>query len=64
MKQIQLLISPNGEVRLETQGFSGPACQEASRFLQQVLGQTLSEQLTSEYHQLPINLETNLPQTH
>ena len=64
MKQINLLVSPAGEVRLETHGFAGPACQEASRFLQQALGQSLSEQLTSEYHQQPISLETQLPQTH
>ena len=56
MKQINLLVSPAGEVRLETHGFAGPACQEASRFLQQALGQSLSEQLTSEYHQQPISL--------
>ena len=64
MKQIQLLISPSGEVRLESQGFSGPACQEASRFLLQALGQKLSEKLTSEYHQQPIHLENQLPQSH
>ena len=63
MKQIQLLITPTGEVRLETQGFTGPACQEASRFLLHALGQTLTEKLTSEYHQQPINLDSKLSET-
>lgn len=49
--KIEILVSPTGEVRLETRGFSGPACQDASRFLRQALGQTTAEQLTSEYHQ-------------
>ena len=64
MKIIELIISPTGQIRLETHGFNGPACQDASRFLQQALGQTLSEKVTSEYHQQPINLDSELSETH
>ncbi len=51
MKTIEIIISPQGEARVQTQGFSGAACQEASRFLEQALGRRTREQLTAEFHQ-------------
>lgn len=51
MKTIEVLVTSEGKTSVETKGFVGPACQEASRFLEQALGQRQSEQLTSEYHQ-------------
>ena len=53
MKTIELIISPAGETVLQTQGYSGPECREASRFLEHALGTSTSEQLTSEFHQQP-----------
>ena len=50
-KIIRLIVSPTGEARIETKGFSGPECREASRFLEQALGQPMSEQLTPEFYQ-------------
>ena len=38
MKVIEIIISPQGEARVQTKGFAGAACQEASRFLEQALG--------------------------
>jgi len=49
MTTIEITISPQGEVRLETKGFSGATCQAASRAWEQALGIRQSEQLTSEY---------------
>lgn len=51
MKTIELIISPQGEARLESRGFSGPACREATAFLEQALGPTTSERITGEFHQ-------------
>ncbi|MCA8985761.1 MAG: DUF2997 domain-containing protein [Planctomycetaceae bacterium] len=51
MKSIQILITSSGETRLETLGFVGPACREASRFLEQALGQPLTEESTPAFHQ-------------
>ena len=51
MKILELLITPDGQTRLETKGFSGAECQQASRFLEQALGQATSELLTTEFHQ-------------
>lgn len=50
-QQIQIDVSPTGESKLQTSGFSGKTCQEASRFLEQALGEKTSETLTSEYYQ-------------
>ncbi len=50
MRIIEVLISPNGETRLETKGFAGASCRAASELLERALGQTTGEQLTSEFH--------------
>ena len=50
-KVIRVIVGPRGETRVETKGFSGGECREASRFLEQALGQPVSEQLTPEFYQ-------------
>lgn len=49
MKTIDVIVSPTGEARIETRGFTGGDCREASRFIEQALGQPVSEKLTGEY---------------
>jgi hypothetical protein len=51
VKIIEVIVSPTGETKAETKGFSGGTCREASRFLEQALGQRTNEQLTAEFHQ-------------
>lgn len=51
LKTIEVVVAPNGTTRVETRGFSGASCQEASRFLEQALGRTTAEQRTAEFHQ-------------
>jgi hypothetical protein len=51
MPQIEIIVSPHGETRLQTTGFAGSNCRDASRFLERALGQNVSEQLTAEFHQ-------------
>lgn len=60
-RMIEVLVSPSGEVRVQTQGYAGADCLKASRFLEQALGESLSEQKTAEYHQ-PANTEQQLRQ--
>ena len=50
-KIIRIIVGPKGETRIETKGFTGGDCREASRFIEQALGQPVSEQLTAEYYQ-------------
>jgi hypothetical protein len=49
-KTIEVIVSPAGETKVETKGFTGAECQEASRFVEMALGPRTSEQLTAEYH--------------
>jgi hypothetical protein len=47
---IEVIVSPTGETKLQTKGFAGASCQQASKFLEAALGLRASEQLTAEYH--------------
>ena len=50
MKTIEITVNSKGECKVETKGFSGGECREASRFIEQALGQRTAETLTAEYH--------------
>lgn len=50
MKTIEVLVTPDGQTRVETKGFTGSECREASKFIEQALGQQMSEQLTADYY--------------
>jgi hypothetical protein len=52
MKTIEVIVSPQGEVSVQTKGFAGSSCREASQFIEQALGRKTGEQLTTEFHQL------------
>ena len=49
---IEITITAKGETSVQTRGFTGPSCREASRFIEQALGQRLVENLTAEFHQV------------
>jgi hypothetical protein len=47
---IEVIVSTNGETTVQTRGFSGAACRDASRLIEQALGQRTAEQLTAEFY--------------
>lgn len=49
-KILKVTVSPKGETKLETIGFSGGSCQEASRNFERALGVATDEQFTGEYY--------------
>ena len=51
MKTIEITVDPKGQSRVETKGFTGGECREASRFVEQALGTRSAETLTAEFHQ-------------
>lgn len=51
-KTIEIIVSPTGATTVVTHGFTGAACQEASRFLEQALGARLSEVRTSAFYEI------------
>jgi hypothetical protein len=50
-KTIEIVVTPNGQTRVETKGFSGAECQQASQIIERALGKRTGEQLTTEFHQ-------------
>ncbi len=50
-RKIIVEIDNNGEVRLETRGYSGPVCLEESKFLKDLLGKEISQQLVPQFYQ-------------
>jgi hypothetical protein len=51
MKIIEVIVSPTGETRVETKGFTGKSCRDASKFLEEALGLRNSETLKPEFYQ-------------
>ena len=51
MKTIEITVLPNGQSRVETKGFTGSECREASRFVAAALGQAMTEVRKPEFYQ-------------
>jgi hypothetical protein len=49
-KTIEIIVSPEGKTTVQTKGFAGSSCRQATKFLENTLGQVLSEQVTAEFH--------------
>jgi len=63
MKKIEIIVSPEGKTTVETKGFAGPSCRDASRFIGQALGQRTGERLTPEFCQTESIQQTNQQRT-
>ena len=50
MKTIEITVAFTGQTKVETKGFSGAQCRDASRFIETALGKTTGEQLKPEFH--------------
>lgn len=61
MKFIEIVVTPTGETKVETKGFAGAGCRDASRFIEQALGKSTGERLTAEFHQTqPVDQQARL----
>jgi hypothetical protein len=50
MKEIIIDITQNGEIKIETRGFSGKDCIADSQFIKDLLGKETEKQLTPAYY--------------
>jgi len=50
-KVIVVTVSPKGETKIETKGYSGGDCLQASKFLEEALGVVVNDQKSPEYFQ-------------
>ena len=51
MKTIIVEIADDGEIRLETKGFTGKSCIEESQFIKDLIGEEIQRQLVPTYYQ-------------
>jgi hypothetical protein len=48
---IEVTVSPTGEATVQTRGYAGAECLQASKFLEQALGVATAEHKTTEFYQ-------------
>ena len=48
-RTIEIIVETNGSTRVQTKGFTGSACIDASRFIEETLGERASERTTPEF---------------
>ena len=51
MKSIEITINPKGEATVQTKGFTGASCRDASKLIEQALGTVQSDKATAEMYQ-------------
>jgi len=50
-EEVEIEISPTGQVMIRTFGIKGARCIDAAEFLARIVGQEESRELTSEYYE-------------
>ncbi len=50
-RTIEVIVNPKGETTVQTKGFTGSGCQQASKALEEALGIRAAEKLTGEFYQ-------------
>jgi len=48
---IEIIINPKGESVIQTKGFAGSSCRDATKALEQALGAVQSDKATAEMYQ-------------
>ena len=56
-KTIEIIVAPDGRATIQTKGFAGSSCRDATRLLEAALGEVTGERLTAEFHQTQANLQ-------
>ena len=55
MKSIEIIVSPKGETVIQTKGFAGDECRQASKALEQALGLVQSDRPIAEMYESAIS---------
>lgn len=55
MPQIEIIISPTGELTVEAKDVQGTGCSALTRAIEQALGRTTADMKKPEYHQQQAN---------
>ena len=62
MKTIEITVAPDGSSEVETKGYVGSECQQASRFLEDAIGERIDGRLKPEFHQQTNTVEARQQQ--
>jgi hypothetical protein len=54
---IEVVVSPQGETTIQTKGYAGGDCLQASKFLEQALGVAVTDQKTTEFFQTSVQTQ-------
>ena len=49
-KTIEIIVEPDGSLKIEAVGFQGADCEKATAFLEKALGRTTEKERKPEYH--------------
>ena len=55
MTSITIIVKPDGKTVVETTGYYGTSCKDASKFIEQALGQRQAETFKPEYYSITTN---------
>lgn len=56
MRKIEVIVSPNGETRVEAVGYQGNSCQSATRAIEEALGCRTSSVKKLEFYETENNV--------
>jgi hypothetical protein len=62
-REIEIEIGRDGKINIKVKGVQGADCLEFSQFLEEALGDTVEQEVTSEYYQMPAPTETTVQHT-
>jgi hypothetical protein len=48
---LEIIVTSDGRTSVQTLGFQGAACRDASKFLEEALGKPFSDRRTAEFYQ-------------
>ena len=61
-REMEIEIGRDGKVSIKVKGVQGVECLEFSQFLEEALGETVEQEVTSEYYQVPASTEPTVQQ--
>jgi Protein of unknown function (DUF2997) len=61
VRVIEIVVSPQGEATVQTKGYAGADCLQASKWLEQALGIAAADRKTTEFFQAAAQ-EQHVPQ--
>lgn len=58
-EELEIEISPSGQVTVRTIGIKGPKCIDYAELVARIVGQEESRQLTSEYYEAEVQVHSH-----